>query len=104
MLILTRKQGESLTIGEQIKITILGVFGRQVRLGIDAPPEVVVHREEVYVKIQEENREAVQASETDLEKMKKLMPEKGKKNSAAEIRFRKSGPGNGGSGGRNGPL
>ncbi len=102
MLILTRKQGESLTIGEQIKITILGVFGRQVRLGIDAPPEVVVHREEVYVKIQEENREAVQAQESDLEKMKKLLAEKGKKNSPAEIRYRKTG--NSGAGGRNGPF
>ncbi|HEU4436099.1 MAG TPA: carbon storage regulator CsrA, partial [candidate division Zixibacteria bacterium] len=52
MLILTRKIGESITIGEQVKITVLGVFGRQVRLGVDAPPDVLVHREEVYVKIQ----------------------------------------------------
>jgi carbon storage regulator len=59
MLILTRKLGESVTIGDDIKITILGVRGRQVRLGIIAPQKVTIHREEVYFKIQEENRRAV---------------------------------------------
>ena len=58
MLILTRKLGESITIGDTVKVTVLGVYGRQVRLGIDAPADVVVHREEIYVKIQEENRKA----------------------------------------------
>ena len=58
MLILTRKQGESITIGDEIKVTVLGVFGRQVRLGVDAPIKVVVHREEVYLKIKEENKKA----------------------------------------------
>lgn len=58
MLILTRKQGESITIGDDIKVTVLGVFGRQVRLGVDAPIKVVVHREEVYLKIKEENKKA----------------------------------------------
>ena len=58
MLILTRKQGESITIGDDIKVTVLGVYGRQVRLGVEAPLKVVVHREEVYLKIKEENRKA----------------------------------------------
>jgi carbon storage regulator len=59
MLILTRKLGESVTIGDDIKITILGVRGRQVRLGVIAPQKVTIHREEVYFKIQEENKRAV---------------------------------------------
>ncbi len=59
MLILTRKLGESVTIGDDIKITILGVRGRQVRLGIIAPQKVTIHREEIYFKIQEENKRAV---------------------------------------------
>lgn len=66
MLILTRKLGESITIGDNIKVTVLGIYGRQVRLGIDAPLKVVVHREEVYVKIQNENRKAAQAGKKDL--------------------------------------
>lgn len=58
MLILTRKLGESITIGDDIRVTVLGIRGRQVRLGIEAPAKVVVHREEIYVKIQAENRKA----------------------------------------------
>ena len=66
MLILTRKLGESITIGDNVKVTVLGIYGRQVRLGIDAPLKVVVHREEVYVKIQNENRKAAQTGKKDL--------------------------------------
>ena len=66
MLILTRKLGESITIGDNIKVSVLGVHGRQVRLGIDAPINVVVHREEVYVKIQAENRRASKSIKDDL--------------------------------------
>ncbi len=102
MLILTRKVGESITIGEQVKITVLGVFGRQVRLGVDAPPDVLVHREEVYVKIQEENRQALKVSENDLEKVKSLLEREGKmgEGSPANIQFRKGrGPINGGKNG-----
>ncbi len=58
MLILTRKLGESITIGDDIRVSVLGIRGRQVRLGIEAPVKVVVHREEIYVKIQAENRKA----------------------------------------------
>lgn len=66
MLILTRRLGESITIGDDIKVSVLGIHGRQVRLGIDAPSDVVVHREEIYVKIQEENRRASKSIKGDL--------------------------------------
>lgn len=69
MLILTRKLGESINIGDEIKVTVLGVFGRQVRLGVDAPPAVIVHREEVYLKIQDENRAASGSIREDLSKI-----------------------------------
>jgi len=71
MLILTRKIGESITIGEDIKITVLGIHGRQVRLGVIAPPKVVVHREEIFKKIQEENKKAAEAKKTDVAKIAK---------------------------------
>ena len=51
MLILTRRVGESLKIGDDVTITVLSVRGHQVRIGIDAPREVSVHREEIYAKI-----------------------------------------------------
>ena len=54
MLILTRKPGESIIIADDIKVSVLGVEGRQVRIGIDAPQEISVHREEIYEKIQAE--------------------------------------------------
>ena len=52
MLILTRRVGEALMIGDQTKIVVLGVKGIQIRLGINAPKDVMVHREEIYEKIQ----------------------------------------------------
>ncbi|MGN7611761.1 carbon storage regulator CsrA [Magnetococcales bacterium HHB-1] len=58
MLILTRRVGESLHIGDEIKITLLGIKGNQVRIGIDAPRHVEVHREEIYDKIKRETRKA----------------------------------------------
>ncbi len=56
MLILTRRIGESLVIGEQINVMILAIKGNQVRIGIDAPKDIPVHREEVYQRIQEEKQ------------------------------------------------
>ncbi len=62
MLILTRKSGEMIAIGDEIKIYIQEIRGNQVKIGIKAPPEVTVHREEVYLRIQEENRMAAMAT------------------------------------------
>lgn len=53
MLILTRRVGESLMIGDDVTITVLGVKGNQVRIGVNAPKDVAVHREEIYNRIQE---------------------------------------------------
>ena len=55
MLILTRRVGESLMIDDDIVVTVLGVKGQQVRIGVEAPREVSVHREEIYRRIQNEN-------------------------------------------------
>ena len=59
MLILTRRVGETLMVGDDVTVTVLGVKGNQVRIGVNAPKEVAVHREEIYQRIQKE-REGVQ--------------------------------------------
>jgi carbon storage regulator len=58
MLVLTRKLGESIAIDDHIKIVVVQIKGKQVRLGIQAPKETKIHREEVYAAIQEQNKEA----------------------------------------------
>lgn len=65
MLILTRRPGESLYLGEDIRITVLGLQGKQVKLGFDVPAETTVYREEVYKRVIEENRKALEASNED---------------------------------------
>ncbi len=54
MLILTRRVGETLMVGDDVTVTVLGVKGNQVRIGVNAPKDVSVHREEIYLRIQEE--------------------------------------------------
>lgn len=62
MLILTRRIGETLIIGDDVNITVLGVKGNQVRLGINAPKDVSVHREEIYLRIQQEKEGSTEES------------------------------------------
>ena len=67
MLILTRKLGESITIGDDIKITFLETKGKQIRIGIEAPPHIAVHREEIYQLIKEQNVQALQVASMEKE-------------------------------------
>ena len=72
MLVLTRKAGESLILSHGIKITVIEVKGRQVRIGIEAPPDVTVHREELWERISAENRTAAALSPLTLTPVKEL--------------------------------
>ncbi len=69
MLALSRKKGEALVINNNIEVTVLEVKGDQIKIGISAPKEVPIYRKEVYLQIQDSNKEAMQA---DLEALKKL--------------------------------
>ncbi len=69
MLVLTRKLGESIAIDDHIKIVVVQIKGKQVRLGIKAPKETKIHREEVYKAIQEQNFEASQADPESLSEL-----------------------------------
>ena len=73
MLILTRRLGESITIGDNIKVTVLGIHGHQVKLGVVAPQKIMVHREEIYLKIQEENKKAALSSKKDLNNLAEVL-------------------------------
>ncbi len=66
MLILTRRVGETLMVGDEVTVTVLGVKGNQVRIGINAPKEIAVHREEIYERIKAEQ---VQGHEQDKEEI-----------------------------------
>lgn len=73
MLILTRKVGESIAIGDDIQIHVVDIRGSQVKLGILAPKEVEIYREEIFLKIQEENRLAAQVSTDALSSVEGLL-------------------------------
>jgi carbon storage regulator len=74
MLILTRKVNETLIIGDDVNVTVLGVKGNQVRLGINAPKDVSVHREEIYLRIQQEKkRDGVESEETESEETEEVI-------------------------------
>ena len=78
MLVLTRKLGESIVIGNNVRVTILEMQGKQIRLGIEAPPEVSVHRGEVYERIEAENRLAAKTAHTDLRGLTQAWKKRGK--------------------------
>ncbi|MFT4728550.1 MAG: carbon storage regulator [Granulosicoccus sp.] len=68
MLILTRRVGETLMIGDEVTVTVLGVKGSQVRIGVNAPKEVAVHREEIYDRIRKEQEVDVELSSSSEER------------------------------------
>jgi len=74
MLVLTRRLGEGITIGSGIRVVILGIRGNQVRLGIDAPPQTEIYRDEIYAKIVDENRRAAEGTSGDTVLPAKLSP------------------------------
>ncbi|NIS38322.1 carbon storage regulator CsrA [Candidatus Saccharibacteria bacterium] len=68
MLVLTRRLGESINIGDEIKVTVVEIDGKQVKIGIEAPKDIQIFREEVYERIKKENIRASDASADDLKK------------------------------------
>ncbi len=91
MLVLTRKVGESIAIGDDVKIIVMQIKGKQVRLGIKAGPTTVVHREEVYQKIQEENKKASLAQRSDVQKMVDQFPSSGNEKATDFLSLKKTG-------------
>lgn len=73
MLVLTRKTEEGIIIGDDVKITIIEIKGGSIRIGIDAPRDMKVHRQEVYDKIKQENQEATQWDIADLSALSSIM-------------------------------
>lgn len=87
MLILTRRVGETITIGSEINVTVLGVSGAQVRVGIDAPKDVAVHREEVYARIQAEEPAA---GRSPVSQVSQVSPVDGTQRPSVSVRVKKS--------------
>lgn len=86
MLILTRKLGESIQIGDDIRIKIIDVSRSFVKIGIDAPRSVKVHREEIYERIREENILAGAAEQTSLSQAARMLKIKGKKSAREAVK------------------
>ncbi len=84
MLILTRKPGEMIAIGDDIKIFIQEIRGNQVKIGIKAPSNVTVHREEIYLRIQEENRVAATATAEQMASAMALLRQRQAQTAAAD--------------------
>src|SRR3954447_23630761 len=80
MLVLSRQRDETIMIGDDIEVTVVDIRGDKVRLGINAPKEISVHRKEVYDAIRRENREAAQVKPEDLSGLAKINPQQQKKN------------------------
>ena len=78
MLVLTRKAGEAIAIGDQISIKVLEVKGTHIRVGIEAPAGIRINREEIYLKVKEQNRLATNWDLLDFEKVVSLMSDEGK--------------------------
>lgn len=79
MLVLSRQRDETIMIGDDIEVTVVDIRGDKVRLGINAPKSVTVHRKEVYEQIKRENREAAQVKPEDIAGIKFAPPPKGVK-------------------------
>ena len=79
MLVLSRQRDETIMIGDDIEVTVVDIRGDKVRLGINAPKEIAVHRKEVYDAIRRENREAAQVKPEDLSGLGKIGPKNEKK-------------------------
>lgn len=71
MLVLTRKRDQTIVINDDIEITVLDIQGDQVRIGVNAPRSVSIHRKEVYLEIQQENKKAAQIGDVSLEELLK---------------------------------
>ena len=78
MLVLARKVGQQIVIGEEIEITVLEVRGEQVRLGINAPRSIAVHRKELLVQVADENVQAASASKEEVQELGKTLKEQKK--------------------------
>jgi len=75
MLILTRKLGETITIGDDIRVTLIDIKGKSIRLGIEAPTHVTVHRQEIYLAIKEQNLKAAGITDLAIEDLEKHLHE-----------------------------
>lgn len=76
MLVLTRKLNESIMIGDDIELTVLSVDGEQIKLGINAPRQVEIHRKEIYIAIQQENGDALKSESTILTSLSEYFKKK----------------------------